>query len=153
MVLNGAGFFGRILPNFFVDKTGVWAQLTPCAVICGALMIAFIGIHDAAGIMTIAVLYGFFNGASESLSAPIYCDSKSSSQSASYLTPQSNACIFDPRRHGNRVSFSMLIRCMCPDHAHLHSARMGACIGIGGDLYDSTSSRARSADNRSYPPL
>ncbi|TFK98997.1 MFS general substrate transporter [Pterulicium gracile] len=71
VVLNGAGFFGRILPNFFVDKTGVWAQLTPCAVICGALMIAFIGIHDAAGIMTIAVLYGFFNGAIISLLSPM----------------------------------------------------------------------------------
>ncbi|TFK98976.1 MFS general substrate transporter [Pterulicium gracile] len=70
-VLNGAGLFGRILPNLIVDKTGVWAQLTPCAVICGGLIFAFIGINNAAGIMTIAVLYGFFAGAIISLLSPM----------------------------------------------------------------------------------
>ena len=51
------------MPTIIVDHVGVFNLIAPCAFACGALIISWIGLKDAAGVMVIAVLYGFFAGA------------------------------------------------------------------------------------------
>lgn len=63
--MNAANFVGRVLPNQFAHKLGVHNQMIVAAAICGALAIAFIGMKNAAGVVLIAIIYGFASGACE----------------------------------------------------------------------------------------
>ncbi|KAI0804707.1 major facilitator superfamily domain-containing protein [Irpex lacteus] len=70
-IMNAANFVGRVLPNQFAHRLGVHNQMIVAAAICGALAIAFIGMKNAAGVVLIALIYGFASGAYVSLLAPM----------------------------------------------------------------------------------
>jgi len=69
--LNGASFFGRIIPSLLVQRLGVYNLIIPCVLICGILTFCLLAIHDAAGIVLFSVFYGFFSGAFVSLLSPM----------------------------------------------------------------------------------
>ena len=66
-ILNAGSVAGRILPNFFADKTGPMNVLIPCSFAAAVLCFGWIGIKDIAGLVIFAILYGFFSGAFVSL--------------------------------------------------------------------------------------
>ncbi|KZT43090.1 MFS general substrate transporter [Sistotremastrum suecicum HHB10207 ss-3] len=62
-ILNGAAFFGRIVPNYFADRLGIFTMVLPClAAMCGTIF-ALIPAHTAGGVAAVAAVYGFFWGA------------------------------------------------------------------------------------------
>jgi MFS family permease len=66
-ILNAASIFGRVLPNFVADKIGSYNMLIPMSTATGILIYAWLAVHDAAGLIVFAILYGFFSGAFISL--------------------------------------------------------------------------------------
>jgi len=66
-ILNAAGVFGRVLPNFFADKSGPLNILTPFLTLSGVMVFGWIGVTNTGGLIVIALLYGFFSGAILSL--------------------------------------------------------------------------------------
>ncbi|KAI0699022.1 MFS general substrate transporter [Cytidiella melzeri] len=70
-IMNAANLPGRVIPNRLANRFGVHNQMIVSAAICGALAIAFIGMHNAAGVVLIAIIYGFASGAYVSLLAPM----------------------------------------------------------------------------------
>lgn len=66
-ILNAASIFGRVVPNFYADKTGPLNMVIPCALVAATLAFSWIAIKDAAGIIAFAILYGFFSGTFVSL--------------------------------------------------------------------------------------
>jgi MFS family permease len=66
-ILNAGSIFGRILPNFLADKTGPINMLLPCTAITCILCFAWIGVHNAGGVIAFSILYGFFSGTFVSL--------------------------------------------------------------------------------------
>ncbi|THU89177.1 MFS general substrate transporter [Dendrothele bispora CBS 962.96] len=66
-IMNAANLPGRLIPNHLASRLGVHNQMIVAASICGALAIAFIGMHNAAGMVVIAIIYGFASGAYVSL--------------------------------------------------------------------------------------
>jgi MFS family permease len=69
-ILNAASIAGRILPNFLTDKAGPLNILIPASLISGLLGVVWIGIKNLPGMITFAILYGFFSGGFVSL-APV----------------------------------------------------------------------------------
>jgi MFS family permease len=61
-ILNAGSIFGRILPNFFVDKTGALNMYIPCCLVAGILAFAWIAIRNTAGLVVFSVFYGFISG-------------------------------------------------------------------------------------------
>lgn len=61
-ILNSTSMFGRTLPNALADKTGPLNLIVPGAFICGVLNLGMIGVHNVAGIVVMALLFGFFSG-------------------------------------------------------------------------------------------
>lgn len=76
-LLNGVGILGRITPTIVVDRVGVFNMMIPVAVACSALIFSWIAMKDAAGVISMAVFYGYFAGAVISLVGPMIA----------YLTP------------------------------------------------------------------
>ncbi|OOF92824.1 hypothetical protein ASPCADRAFT_54322 [Aspergillus carbonarius ITEM 5010] len=66
-ITNAASVFGRIVPNFFADKTGPLNMLLPTSTIAGVLAFVWIGIHNTGGMIVFCILYGFFSGTFVSL--------------------------------------------------------------------------------------
>ena len=66
-ILNAAGMFGRVIPNFFADGTGPMNMLIPCVFGAGIVCFGWIGVHNIAGLMVFTILYGFLSGAILSL--------------------------------------------------------------------------------------
>lgn len=62
VILNAGSFFGRILPNFVADKTGVFNILIPSSLIAAFLGYMWIDIRNTAGLVVFAAIYGFFSG-------------------------------------------------------------------------------------------
>ena len=67
VILNVGSLFGRIIPNFFADKTGPLNMLFPCAAIAALLAFCWIAIRSKAGLVIFCILYGFFSGTFVSL--------------------------------------------------------------------------------------
>lgn len=67
VIMNAASIFGRTIPNFIADKTGPLNMLIPCAIVSCILGFCWIGIHNTAGLIVFAALYGFFSGTFVSL--------------------------------------------------------------------------------------
>lgn len=61
-IMNAGSMAGRVLPNLLADTTGPFNILIPLTAIASVLCLAWIGIHNAAGLVVFAVLYGFFSG-------------------------------------------------------------------------------------------
>lgn len=66
-ILNAASVAGRILPNLIADKIGPFNMIVPAILGAGIITFGLIGAHNVAGIVIIALLYGFFSGAFVSL--------------------------------------------------------------------------------------
>ncbi|KAH8807154.1 MFS monocarboxylate transporter-like protein [Xylogone sp. PMI_703] len=66
-ILNASSTFGRIIPNFFADKTGPMNMIIPGAFATCVLAFSWIAIHSTAGLVVFCVLYGFFSGVFVSL--------------------------------------------------------------------------------------
>jgi len=66
-MLNGASFFGRVVPGILADKVGPLNMLTIAAFSSGLLILVWQAITTNAGIIVFAVLYGFCSGAIISL--------------------------------------------------------------------------------------
>ena len=66
-ILNAGSVFGRLLPNFFADRFGVYNMLLPCLYISSALIFAILGITNLAGVVVFGLLYGFWSGSCEFL--------------------------------------------------------------------------------------
>jgi len=69
-ILNAASVIGRITPNFLADKFG---PLNLLAIMCagsGIMCFAVFGAGTQGGLIAVAILFGFFQGAYVSLSGP-----------------------------------------------------------------------------------
>lgn len=66
--------FGRILPNLIADKFGPMNILVPCAIMTGILTLCLISVHNEAGVIVIAALYGFFSGTFVSLPPAVFVE-------------------------------------------------------------------------------
>ncbi|MCJ1367598.1 hypothetical protein MMC16_006732 [Acarospora aff. strigata] len=66
-ILNAASIFGRVIPNFFADKTGPLNMLIPCALVTAVLSLCWIRIKTTPGLVVFAILYGFTSGTFVSL--------------------------------------------------------------------------------------
>lgn len=70
-ILNGCSVVGRVLPGFFSRQFGVLNNLVLMISLCCAVIIGMLGIKDLAGVVSVAVLYGLFQGAYITLLAPM----------------------------------------------------------------------------------
>ncbi|KAJ5811776.1 MFS general substrate transporter [Penicillium riverlandense] len=66
-IITTGSVLGRIVPNIFANKVGPFNIVFVCTMICGALMFALIDLSNMAGVVVVALLYGFFSGAFVSL--------------------------------------------------------------------------------------
>ena len=66
-LLNATSIFGRIIPNFLADKTGPLNILMPASLGTATLALAWIGVHNNAGMIVLTLLYGFLSGGFVSL--------------------------------------------------------------------------------------
>ncbi|PQE15489.1 riboflavin transporter MCH5 protein [Rutstroemia sp. NJR-2017a WRK4] len=66
-ILNGASFFGRVIPGVMADKVGRLNMFAVVGICTGILIFCWQRITTNAGIIVFAVLYGFFSGAIVSL--------------------------------------------------------------------------------------
>ncbi|KAF8063586.1 major facilitator superfamily domain-containing protein [Lyophyllum atratum] len=72
--INAGGFFGRLIPNYLADKIGSYNVLIPASFACAALVLAILGVHNAAGGIVVALLYGAMNGAHISVTPVLLSD-------------------------------------------------------------------------------
>jgi MFS family permease len=68
-ILNGASFFGRIIPGITADNLGAITMLGGSGLITGILLLCWPKCTSNASIIAFAALYGFFSGALVSLSS------------------------------------------------------------------------------------
>ena len=66
-IITTGSVFGRIFPNFFANQVGPFNIIFSCTIVCGALMFALVNLSSLAGMVVVALLYGFFSGAFVSL--------------------------------------------------------------------------------------
>ncbi|KAJ5646157.1 hypothetical protein N7490_002529 [Penicillium lividum] len=66
-ILNAASVFGRITPGLLADRVGSLNTLIPISLIASVLSFSWIGIHNEAGAIVFACLYGYVSGAIVSL--------------------------------------------------------------------------------------
>ncbi|PPQ76707.1 hypothetical protein CVT26_004383, partial [Gymnopilus dilepis] len=69
-MLNGGSLIGRIVPNMFAQKAGVFNVLIPCIYSASILIFCTLAVNSAAGIILFSILYGFFQGSHASLITP-----------------------------------------------------------------------------------
>ncbi|KAH7103228.1 MFS general substrate transporter [Auriculariales sp. MPI-PUGE-AT-0066] len=71
-ITNAASIVGRIVPNFLADKFGPYNLLTTAST-CAAILVFVFPLADSkGGIITFAILYGFFSGAYLSLTPSVF---------------------------------------------------------------------------------
>lgn len=68
ITLNAGSLIGRIIPNFFADKTGPLNMLVPCSSISAILAFCWISVTHKANLFVFCLFYGFSSGAFVSLS-------------------------------------------------------------------------------------
>ncbi|KAJ5994029.1 MFS general substrate transporter [Penicillium sp. IBT 35674x] len=66
-ILNAASVFGRITPGLLADRIGSLNTIIPISLIASVLSFSWIGIHNEAGAVVFACLYGYASGAIVSL--------------------------------------------------------------------------------------
>ena len=66
-IINASSTLGRLVPNFFADKTGPLNIQIPFALILATLCFAWISIKGSAALIVFCLLYGFFCGSFVSL--------------------------------------------------------------------------------------
>ncbi|KAI0057041.1 MFS general substrate transporter [Artomyces pyxidatus] len=70
-IMNAASVPGRVIPNLFADRFGVYNMIIFAGLACGVLLLSLFGIATVTSSMIFAVLYGFFSGAFLSLLSPV----------------------------------------------------------------------------------
>ncbi|EME85210.1 uncharacterized protein MYCFIDRAFT_65738 [Pseudocercospora fijiensis CIRAD86] len=66
-IMNAASSFGRIIPNFFADKTGPLNMLIPTSALAAVLAFCWIAVDGLAGLLVFCIMYGLFSGTFVSL--------------------------------------------------------------------------------------
>ncbi|KAH0278586.1 MFS general substrate transporter, partial [Aureobasidium melanogenum] len=66
-IVNGASFFGRILPGILADRYGCFNLLSSAALVSGVVAFCWTGATNVAGVTVWALAYGFASGAIMSL--------------------------------------------------------------------------------------
>ncbi|KZT01573.1 MFS general substrate transporter [Laetiporus sulphureus 93-53] len=66
-ILNAGSIAGRLVPTFLADRLGVYNMILPSILACTALIFAIFGATNSAGIILVALLFGFASGAYISL--------------------------------------------------------------------------------------
>jgi MFS family permease len=61
-ILNSGSVFGRTLPNILSDKIGPLNVIVPGAFGVSLILFCALAVHNAAGLIAIAVMFGFFSG-------------------------------------------------------------------------------------------
>ncbi|KAF7929185.1 uncharacterized protein EAE98_005104 [Botrytis deweyae] len=61
-IINGSSTIGRIVPNFYADKTGPLNMQIPFTFIAAILCFCWIAVKNTAGLVVWCVVYGFFCG-------------------------------------------------------------------------------------------
>jgi len=77
-ILNAASVFGRVVPNFLADKFGIFNLLIPFATISASLIFAVLGVSSSAGLVAVAIVFGFSSGSYVSLLTPLFASLASS---------------------------------------------------------------------------
>ncbi|KAF5310611.1 hypothetical protein D9619_007765 [Psilocybe cf. subviscida] len=70
-ILNASSTIGRVLPNFFVPRYGVFVVLIVCTAGCAILNYCTIAVTRLGPIIVFAILYGFFSGAYTGVFTPM----------------------------------------------------------------------------------
>ncbi|KXN87184.1 Riboflavin transporter MCH5 [Leucoagaricus sp. SymC.cos] len=71
VILNGCSCVGRLLSAFLAHKTRVDFMAIGSAIVCGAIIFAFIGIGSAVSVVLVGVIYGFSFGILVATMAPL----------------------------------------------------------------------------------
>ncbi|KAJ6460204.1 MFS general substrate transporter [Mycena sanguinolenta] len=71
-ILNASGAFVRLFGNYWADKYGPFNLQVGCSVTSGALIFAMLGVHNAASLVVIALLYGAFSNWYLALAFPCF---------------------------------------------------------------------------------
>lgn len=71
-ILNSGSVFGRIVPNLIADKVGGLNILIPCGIITAVLIFCLLATTSVAGVIIVALVYGFFSGTFVSLPPSIF---------------------------------------------------------------------------------
>jgi len=66
-ILNAGSVFGRLLPTFLADRFGIYNMILPTIYSSAALLFTIFVVNTSAGIVVMALLYGFTSGAYASL--------------------------------------------------------------------------------------
>ncbi|KAF2171966.1 hypothetical protein M409DRAFT_50573 [Zasmidium cellare ATCC 36951] len=61
-ILNAGSVFGRTLPNWLADKVGPANVIMPGSMVVGVVLLCFLAVHNAAGMIVESLFYGFFSG-------------------------------------------------------------------------------------------
>lgn len=66
-IISAGSALGRIVPNFFADKTGPLNMLALCNGSAAIMAYCWLVVHDTPGLILFSLLYGFFSGTIVSL--------------------------------------------------------------------------------------
>ncbi|VDB94433.1 unnamed protein product [Peniophora sp. CBMAI 1063] len=66
-ILNAGSIPGRIIPNLYARRIGIFNSIIFCCLSCAVLLFALYGISAAASTIVFSIIYGFFSGAFLSL--------------------------------------------------------------------------------------
>ncbi|RDW59587.1 hypothetical protein BP6252_12674 [Coleophoma cylindrospora] len=66
-ILNAASLFGRILPGLLADRIGAYNVMVPAAALSGLICCCWTAVSSMAGVIILALAYGFASGALISL--------------------------------------------------------------------------------------
>ncbi len=61
-ILNAGSVFGRTLPNILSDKIGPLNVITPGVFMVGIVLLCYLAVDSAGGIVVCALFFGFFSG-------------------------------------------------------------------------------------------
>ncbi|KAL8341378.1 hypothetical protein RB598_003360 [Gaeumannomyces tritici] len=93
LVINGVGFFGRIVPNYLADRVGVLNIFVLLTVLTGAGALAWAAVRDVAGLYAWVACYGTVAGGIQSI----------------FPAGLANLASSDPRKTGVRIGMVFTI--------------------------------------------
>lgn len=68
MIMNGVGYVGRLVPNFFADRTfGPLNTIIPFAFISGIILFSWSGVNSRGGLYAFSIIYGLFAAGIQSM--------------------------------------------------------------------------------------
>ncbi|KJR86545.1 uncharacterized protein SPSK_02504 [Sporothrix schenckii 1099-18] len=76
IIINAASIPGRIVPSMLADKFGNMSILMPAVFFSGVITVAWIAVHDEAGIVLVSVFLGLTNGSIQAVvpaTVPFLC--------------------------------------------------------------------------------